>query len=82
MSKIRSNPFFPSEVGALSNALGVYWRELAASVNKHEQGITAVSAPVSSSSSGSPGQIAYDATHIYVCVATDTWVRATLATWP
>lgn len=33
MSKIRSNPFFPSEVGALSNALGVYWRELATALN-------------------------------------------------
>jgi hypothetical protein len=38
-------------------------------------------APVTSSSAGSAGQIAYDATHIYVCVATNTWVRATLATF-
>lgn len=37
------------------------------------------SAPASASAPGSPGQIAYDATHIYVCVAANTWVRATLA---
>lgn len=40
-----------------------------------------VSAPGTASSTGTAGQIAYDSTHIYVCVATDTWVRASLATW-
>lgn len=40
-----------------------------------------VSAPAAANSSGVAGQIAYDATHIYVCVDTNTWVRATLATW-
>lgn len=40
-----------------------------------------VAAPGTASSTGIAGQIAYDATHIYVCVATNTWVRATLATF-
>ena len=40
-----------------------------------------VAAPSTASSAGVPGQIAYDATHIYVCVATNTWVRAVLATF-
>lgn len=40
-----------------------------------------VAAPSTASSTGVAGQIAYDATHIYVCVATNTWVRATLATF-
>lgn len=40
-----------------------------------------VSVPSTASSTGTAGQIAYDATHIYVCVATNTWVRASLATW-
>jgi hypothetical protein len=35
-------------------------------------------APVSNTSNGSPGQIAYDATSIYVCVANNRWGRATL----
>ena len=39
-------------------------------------------APLAANSAGIAGQIAFDATHIYVCVATATWVRATLATWP
>lgn len=41
-----------------------------------------VDAPASASDTGTPGSIAYDSTHLYVCVATDTWVRATLGTWP
>ena len=43
--------------------------------------VTEVAAPSTASSAGTAGQIAYDATHIYVCVATNTWVRATLATF-
>jgi len=38
-------------------------------------------APGSAAASGTPGQIAYDATHIYVCIGTDTWVRGGLAAW-
>jgi hypothetical protein len=40
-----------------------------------------VAAPSTATSAGKAGQIAYDATHIYVCVATNTWVRALLATF-
>ena len=42
---------------------------------------THTAAPATAASTGTAGNIAYDATHIYVCIATDTWVRATLATW-
>ena len=38
-------------------------------------------APANSTASGTPNQVAYDATHFYVCIATNTWVRATLATF-
>lgn len=38
-------------------------------------------APATAGATGTTGQIAFDATHIYVCIATNTWVRATLATW-
>lgn len=37
--------------------------------------------PATASSSGTRGQIAYDASFIYVCTATNTWKRAALATW-
>lgn len=42
---------------------------------------TIVPAPVGATAYGIPGQIAYDSTHFYVCIATNTWVRGTLATW-
>lgn len=40
-----------------------------------------VAAPALATSAGVPGQVAFDATHFYVCVAPNTWVRATLATF-
>lgn len=39
------------------------------------------SVPSTSTSTGSVGQIAYNSTHIYLCVATNTWKRAELASW-
>ena len=40
-----------------------------------------VTVPVTATSSGTAGQVAYDATHFYVCIATNTWVRVALATF-
>lgn len=37
--------------------------------------------PTTASSPGTAGQMAYDSTYFYLCVATDTWVRAELTTW-
>jgi hypothetical protein len=39
------------------------------------------SAPASATSSGTAGDIRYDASYLYVCVATNTWKRSALATW-
>jgi len=39
------------------------------------------SPPASAGASGTTGTITYDSSYIYVCVATDTWKRAALATW-
>ena len=39
----------------------------------------AVAPPAHTGSSGTPGQIAYDATHIYLCVGTNSWLRAALS---
>lgn len=38
-------------------------------------------APSSASDTGTAGEIRITATYIYVCTATNTWVRAALATW-
>jgi hypothetical protein len=39
------------------------------------------SPPTASNSSGSSGQIAWDADYIYVCTATNTWKRVAISTW-
>lgn len=42
-----------------------------------------VAPPATSTSAGTAGQIAYDANYFYICTATNTWARTTLATtWP
>lgn len=37
--------------------------------------------PTDATDPGTTGQIRYDADFIYLCVATDTWVRSPLSTW-
>lgn len=36
------------------------------------------SVPSSSSDTGTKGQIAYDASYVYICVDTDTWIRSSI----
>jgi len=40
-----------------------------------------VSAPGTASSTGLAGQIAYDSSYVYVCIAANTWKRAAISTW-
>ena len=40
-----------------------------------------VQTPASATAAGVAGTIVVDATHIYVCVATNTWKRADIATF-
>lgn len=42
---------------------------------------TWVSAPATAASTGTVGQIAYNGSYIYICTASNTWVRAALSTW-
>lgn len=38
--------------------------------------------PASATDTGTAGQMLWDADYLYVCVATDTWKRVGLSTWP
>lgn len=38
-------------------------------------------APTAANAPGEKGEVRITATHIYVCTAANTWVRAELATW-
>lgn len=40
-----------------------------------------VAVPATATSAGTPNSVAYDATHLYLCISPNVWVRATLATF-
>lgn len=39
-------------------------------------------APTEATSTGTAGDVAYDNGYLYICVATNTWKRVAIATWP
>lgn len=43
--------------------------------------LTTSAAPASAVASGTAGDLAWDSGYLYLCIATDTWVRAELLTW-
>lgn len=43
--------------------------------------LTTAKTPASASATGTQGQIAWDASYIYICTATNTWKRVAIATW-
>jgi hypothetical protein len=43
--------------------------------------IPVIRTPASAGASGTKGDICWDTSYIYVCVATDTWKRVAIATW-
>ena len=43
--------------------------------------VIATETPASASATGTTGQIAWDASYIYICTATNTWKRVAIATW-
>jgi hypothetical protein len=45
-------------------------------------GITSGATPSGAGDTGAIGEIRTDATYMYVCTATDTWVRSALTAWP
>lgn len=55
-----------------------YWNSLYVNGFSVQNG---ASAPANSSSTGTRGQIAFDSSYVYICVATNTWKRASLSTW-
>ena len=44
--------------------------------------VVAVGIPVTASSTGKAGTIAYDSTYMYICVSANTWKRVAIASWP
>ena len=53
----------------------------AANVTLGSRPIIPTHTPASASATGTAGEIAWDASYLYVCTATNTWKRAALSTW-
>jgi len=50
--------------------------DISPAINNHDTSI-----PATTTSTGVKGQIKWNASHIYVCTATNTWRRVALTTW-
>ena len=72
------NWFLPNTQGNV----GEFLTNTGNSTRELEWKTVATTAPLANNSTGQVGQIAYDSGYIYVCVATNSWKRAALATWP
>lgn len=51
------------------------------SSNVRATSIKGTTVPATANATGTAGEIRYNSTHIYVCVANNTWKRADLSTW-
>ena len=56
----------------------LYWKSLHVNGFSVQNG---AAAPANSTATGTRGQIAFDTDYVYVCVANNTWKRASLSTW-
>lgn len=43
--------------------------------------LTTAKTPASATDTGTAGEVAWDSSYIYVCVATDNWERAAISSW-
>ena len=69
---------------ATTKLLSIYANDgttLLHAVNASGQLITATGTPASATATGVVGTVVWDAGYIYVCIATDTWVRSPTASW-
>jgi hypothetical protein len=66
---------FRDNFSGIKNNFSVAMGEISALQANSAISITTTTVPVSHSAAGVPGQIAYSSSYLYVCVATNTWVR-------
>jgi hypothetical protein len=72
---------FRDNFSGIKNNFSVALTEISALQANSAISLTTTTVPASHSDAGIPGQIAYNSSYLYVCVATNTWVRASLSTW-
>ena len=67
--------------GALDSGARCKINDNFAALNTQLGSLQWVAAPAAANSAGVAGQIAYESGVFYVCVATNTWQKVTIATW-
>jgi hypothetical protein len=72
---------FTTTAGATTGVLPTINTTGTAKVGGNSVFITTSKTPSSATDTGTTGQICWDSSYVYVCVATNTWKRAALATW-
>ena len=77
-----TTPFIANYNSLIDDNSGV-WDMGGSTTNPYKFGglITATRTPASTAADGVAGTICWDSGYIYVCVATNTWKRAEIATW-
>ncbi len=72
-------------IEALQAKVGVDGSAVATSldykVTRKQDAIALTGAPASATATGTAGQIVVTGGYLYVCTATDTWVRTVVASW-
>jgi len=72
---------FRDNFSSIKNNFSVAQAEISSLQANSAISLTTTTVPVSNSAAGIPGTVAYNSNYIYVCVATNTWVRANLSTF-
>jgi hypothetical protein len=68
-------------IGALFVGGKLYWCDGTDIIDQNADCAIIVDVPTAADDPGVAGQIAYDASNLYICVDTDTWLRVDIATW-
>ena len=68
-------------IAVSSFATSIAVTRLVAAANSSSSVSLTVTIPSTATSTGTLGQIAYNTTHLYLCVATNTWRRLELVSW-
>lgn len=80
---VDANTLYVDADGTTNGAVGIGTASPSAKldINSDVIRLRTAKTPASATAAGNAGDICWDASYIYVCVATNTWVRAALATW-
>ena len=70
-----------SKSAQITNADAAVPRKIADAIRILDKRAPVDDAPASAAAAGREGTIAWSSTHLYVCVAADTWKRVAIATW-